>query len=556
MKMYKQLRWVICMMFALSCARVTSPTGGPKDSIPPNLIQSNPTQGQTNFKGQGLELTFDEALVLNNAKDQIIITPGIGKDFEATLKKNKVTLTFDNPLQENTTYSVHFRESVQDITEKNPAQNIHLAFSTGTYIDSLSIDGHIYDLLTLSPIKDGTVALYETDTFNIFRHRPSYITRTDAKGRYELANLKPGRYNIYAIKDDNKNLIVDSRSEAYGFRAAALELTTNIKDINIALIRLDARPLKLTSARPSQAYFNIKLSKNLKEYRLSTEANETVYASFGPDQENIRVYNPGYITDSLLVSLHASDSMNNTLDTALYVKFSRRELKPELFQLTNNGFTASAINGTLKASFKMNKPLAAIDFDSLFYQIDSARIIPFTANHLTYDTIHNLVTLTQRIDKKLLSKEPVNPKTKTTKNNKAGGQRNFSFYAAKGTFLSIEGDSSKRFEAAAEPTTLDNSGMIIVKISTEEKKYIIDLISKDKIFATRYSTPSVTFEDLPPGDYRIRLTIDKNADGEWSPGNFFRHEEAEPAVFYLDETGNQTIRLKANFELGPLLIAY
>ena len=111
-------------------------------------------------------------------------------------------------------------------------------------------------------------------------------------------------------------------------------------------------------------------------------------------------------------------------------------------------------------------------------------------------------------------------------------------------------------EAAAQPSTLENTGMIIVKISTKEKNYIIDLLTKDKVFASRYSAPTTTFEDLPPGDYQIRLTIDKNGDGEWSPGNFFRHEQPEPAIYYVDETRNKNIKLKANFELGPLLIAY
>ncbi|MEJ7643154.1 MAG: Ig-like domain-containing protein [Chryseolinea sp.] len=564
MKILKQIRWVVCMLFALSCARVTSPTGGPKDSIPPILIQSNPKHGEINFIGQQIDLTFNEALILNTPKDQIIITPAVGKDFEATLKKNKVTIRFDNPLTANTTYSVNLREAIQDITEKNPAENVHIAFSTGEYIDSLSIAGSLYELLTSAPVKDGTVALYEKDTFNIFRHKPIFFTKTDNKGYFELSNLKPGNYFIYAIVDNNKNLVADSRSENYGFIATPLTLTSNIKNTEISLVRLDARNLKLTSARPTQTFFNIKFSKNIKSYSLSTRDNQTVYASFGADQENIRVYNPGYITDSLLVHLQATDSMSHKIDTSLYVKFSSRELKPEPFQINNNGFTASAINGTLTGSFEVNKPLAALSFDSLFYQIDSTTIIPFTRENVQYDTIHNLLTITRRIDKKLLLKpkeiaarqsKPRSTETapRAIQNTKT---REYTFYAGGGTFVSIDGDSSKRIEASAKPATLESTGMIIVQIKTAEKNYIIELLAKDKVVASRYSIPTTTFEDLQPGEYKIRLAIDKNGDREWSPGNFDKKEEPEPVVYYHDENRNQIIRLKANFELGPLLITY
>ena len=146
-------------------------------------------------------------------------------------KKNQVILTLDEDLKDNTTYLINFREAVQDITEKNPAQRLKLAFSTGTYIDSLAIEGTIYDPLKNKESKDATVCLYESDTFNIFKHRPTYFTKSDDKGRFKLENLKPGTYFIYTIEDKNKNLVADSKTESYGF------LKDSIKKSDIILIR-------------------------------------------------------------------------------------------------------------------------------------------------------------------------------------------------------------------------------------------------------------------------------------------------------------------------------
>jgi hypothetical protein len=187
--------WLICGIFVLGCARQSTPTGGPKDTIPPVLIKSYPAKGQINFKDNYLELTFSEAVILNNPKEQFLITPSVGKEYKTELRKNKVFIRFEKPLLDSTTYSINFRDGIQDITEKNPARNLKLAFSTGHYIDSLSIAGKVTELLKDKEVKDATVALYQTDTFNIFKHKPVYITRANDKGIFSIENLKPGKYS-------------------------------------------------------------------------------------------------------------------------------------------------------------------------------------------------------------------------------------------------------------------------------------------------------------------------------------------------------------------------
>lgn len=62
MKLLKHIHWIFYLLFALACARQTAPTGGPKDSIPPSLAASLPKQGQVNFKGSTVELSFSESM--------------------------------------------------------------------------------------------------------------------------------------------------------------------------------------------------------------------------------------------------------------------------------------------------------------------------------------------------------------------------------------------------------------------------------------------------------------------------------------------------------------
>ena len=546
MKLNKSLHWLIFPLFILSCARQTSPTGGPKDTIPPILIRSFPVKEQTNFKDNTIELLFDEAVAVNNPKEQIIITPDINKEYDIVARKNKVSVTLKTKLKDSTTYSFNFRDAVQDITEKNPAVNLKLALSTGSYIDSLSIEGTTIDPLKSKEYKDVTIALYESDTFNILKHKPSYLTKSDEKGKYRIENLKPGIYHVYGIDDKNRNLIVDSKTESYGFLVDSINLTTNARSVDIPLIKLDARALKLTNSRPYNTYFNIKTSKNLKQFRL-TSAGEIVMSSFGEDQSNIKVYNTFDTKDSVAIKLHALDSVNNSIDTTIYAKFNDREVKPEAFTIKSEGFKVLVNKGTIKGKIQFNKPLLDIHFDSIIYRIDSIKTIAFSRENISWDSLHNRLTLEKTFDKSLLAKPkepettPTTPVQKSAPQNKTSPKKviNHQLLFGAAAFISIELDSSKHSEEQLKPIVLEETGIIFIDIQTTEPNFIVELLDKNfNVISSQKNIRKPQFEDLSPSEYQIRLIIDKDNDGKWSPGNYVLKQEPEPIRFYRNEKAN------------------
>src|SRR5687768_14367364 len=79
------------------CAKQSTPTGGPKDTIPPILDTgaSFPKHNQVNVSPKTIELIFDEHIILNNPKDQILIVPDIDKKYQISAKKKNVTITLD-----------------------------------------------------------------------------------------------------------------------------------------------------------------------------------------------------------------------------------------------------------------------------------------------------------------------------------------------------------------------------------------------------------------------------------------------------------------------------
>ena len=560
MKLRKNLFWIPLISFLayLGCAKQTSPTGGPKDTIPPVLVTAIPEREAVNVKGKKIEMTFSELIILNNPKEQLIVTPTVGKNFEISAKKKTVTLELEKDLEPNTTYTINFRDAIQDITEKNPVRNFQLAFSTGPYVDSLSITGNVSDILKGTKVEDATVAIQlPIDTFDIFKHPAVYLTKTNKQGNFRIDHLKPGTYYVYAIADKNKNLIADSKTESYGFRTNPILLKTDTSKISIGITRLDARPLKVGSARPYNTYFNIKTSKGIHEFKLTASDSSDLFYCYGEDAANVRLYNTIGTKDSLAFNFTAMDSIGNYIDTVLYAKFSKRDVEPEKFISKISAGTLHPEKALLQSSISFSKPLREINFDTAYFEIDSLTRVNITKDDFSWDAYNNTLTLNKKIDKSLLPKKP-SPDAKPDTTKKHPTPKN-NLYFAKATFMSVEGDSSTRIVSKISVLETESLSKIIYDFRTSEPT-IIQLLDKNSdIIREHFNQPKGEFADLAPDQYSIRVVIDRNRNQMWDPGNYYKKEEPEKIIYYIEpDKGSEKITLKANweYELSPMLITY
>ena len=549
-------RWLFILvatcLLAQQCAKQTAPTGGPKDIIPPQLEDSNPKKGGTNFKGDEIELTFDELIQLNNPREQIIVTPAIGKKFELTVKKNKATLELNSPLQENTTYNINFRESIQDLTEKNSAK-VKLAFSTGSYIDSLRVTGTITDALTDQKIKNYTVALVQAvDTFDIFKHPGSWIALTDDAGKFSIENLKPGNYFLYAFDDRSKNLIVDSKTEKYGFKSENINLTRNIDSLNMTVFKLDIGNLKLLSARPTFAYYNIRFSKSLIDYQVESTVNsEKLFSTLESDLSTVKVYNTIPDLDSLQARVQATDSLGNKVDTLVYVKFSKKESTKDKFTVTIESANLNQHKSLFTASIHFSKPVIDFNSDSLYVQLDSVNRITFSKPDITWNEQLTKLSINKKI---ALPKQPGNrpAQKKDTPDKKPTIQLTL----AKASALSIEKDSVARTTKPVNIILPEDHATVSTKIQTTES-FILQLLDRNhKPIEQVKNAKNHIFENIVPGTYYMRIIIDLNKNGKWDPGNYQNRTQPEPIIYYSNPKGGKDIYLKANWALGDLLISY
>lgn len=553
MRLKKGSFLLIYLLFVLACAKQSSPTGGPKDTIPPRVIHYSPANKTINFKGRTFELTLNEHVQLKNAKEEIIINPSIGKDYKIQARKNKITLTSETDLQDSTTYTINFRDAVSDITESNPVVNLRMAISTGPYIDSLSIAGMVTTLLDQKPAEDVTVAVQPySDTFSLFKHPSTYFTKTDKKGKYILENLKPGAYWLTAIKDANRNLIADSKSELYAFKRDSIYLTTNKPNTNLALVKQDARPLKINSGRPYSTYFNIKTSKNIESYAITpTNDSIDISATFGSDHQNIIIYNTIGKLDSTQVKVHVRDSINNQSDSVFYIKF--RPATPEKFAATVSSARVLGHARTLSFKVQFTKPVNEINFDSLYFKIDSLNTVSFQPSELAYDPPTRVLTVSKKLQPGMYIKPPdaedrdAPPTPETKKLNE--------LHIGRGAFISVEADSSSNIVQNVEVKWESDLGVIIAE-TRSDSKIILQLVNRNLEVIQSINGTKATFTDLEPSDYLLRMIIDRNGNGKWDAGNYLIKEEPEQIIYYQTEKGERETKLKANYEIGPLLITY
>lgn len=522
------------------CASVGTPTGGPKDIKPPVLISSSPANKQIQFNGTTVELTFDEDIQLNSPKEEIIISPSPGKNIDIQAKGNKVTLKPELPWEKGLTYTLQFREGIQDITEKNSPLNLTLAFSTGDYIDSLHISGSIKDLLKSTPLTKYTIAITSADTFNIFKHTPVYFTKSNKRGQFILENLHNGTYFIYAFNDVNKNLKVDSKTESYAFQASPLLLTKHIDSVSLGAIRLDSRVLKLLSARNNGNYTLVRLSKYITDYTLESKVN--INHSFGENQTELMVYGNFPTADSTQVHITARDSIDSRLDTTFYIKSNTNKSSKGSFKWALGKPTIDTDLGKLITEIQTNKPVSEINADSLYIKLDSVNFITFKKQDFTFDLPHKKINIEKLLDKTIFKTLPDKP---------------LILKAGKGLFISIEQDTTRTNEAPIVLLTPERTGLLSIQTKTQSPNFIIQLIKADgTLIQSATNKTQYTFKNIIPGDYQLRMIDDRNANGKWDSGNYYRHEEPEKITYYKTSDRKSKIPIRANWEVGPLVLIF
>ena len=226
--MIQKLKYLLfCLAMLLTaflvqrCANAVAPTGGPQDTTPPVVVETVPENHSINFNGKKIELTFDEYITLENANQNVLISPPLSEKPDIKLHNKTVIIKFKSSLEPNTTYTINFGAAIKDLHEGNQFKDYVYSFSTGDHIDTLCIAGKVLNASDKNPVDNAYVSLYVADRDNLdslpISTKPNYITKTDKEGNFKLAGLADKKYLVFALKDVNSNLYFDLPNEEVAF---------------------------------------------------------------------------------------------------------------------------------------------------------------------------------------------------------------------------------------------------------------------------------------------------------------------------------------------------
>ena len=527
----KNLVYILFSLIILfGCAKRGTPTGGPKDSIPPVLVNASPKLNSINFDSEEIKLTFDEWIKLDKVQEQLIISPPLEKSSYEIKPLSGVTkkvfLKFLDSLAPKTTYTINFGNSIQDNNENNPLTFFSYTFSTGETIDSLYVRGNTKDAFSQESDEFISLQLYRVDSLFkdsiVFQNKPTYISNTLDSTNYKFQNLKEGKYLLIALKDVDNNYFFDPFYDKIGFIDSLITLPRD-SVIDLKLFKEETeiiwdKPHFINSEKIGFGYYGkLDLDKIKIESNIPDSVNYVFIKEKETDTLNLWLSKNSF--DSLNFSLIETDTIKLTT-----VKFDRK--RDSLIDSLNvSQKTVNVIH--LKESFKIssNIPLNKIE-DSLITirDIDSL-IIPFTTS------------INDRLDEIDIDFE-VSPSD------------NYSIFIKPRAIKDIRGIENDTLQYNVVSQTLEDYGNVFLDVITNnDSKYILHLIDSSSNIIREFnnvnSNSTVIFDYIRPGKYTFRLIEDLNSNDIWDTGNYLKQVQPEPVYYFSSE-----LDVRANWDLN------
>jgi hypothetical protein len=257
------------------CASIGAPMGGAKDTISPTLVKAMPENFTPNFKSKSIELNFDEYVELNSVFEKLIINPAMEKFPLIDRKLRTVTIKIKDTLEANTTYSMRFDDAIRDVNEGNPLGNFTYVFSTGDKFDSASFSGRVLGAETGKVDSTLLVVLHNNLADSaIEKLKPRYITKMDGKGFFRFNYLAPGKYNVYALKDEGVKRYNDS-SLPFAFYSNVIDVSDSTTPVEMLFFVAKKRDEKVQNPETQPEVKKPVTDEEMEEaktlnYRIST----------------------------------------------------------------------------------------------------------------------------------------------------------------------------------------------------------------------------------------------------------------------------------------------
>lgn len=510
-------------MILVGCAKRGTITGGLKDTIAPILKTSFPKNFNTNFKGTEIKLTFDEYIKLKDLRKQLVISPPMKNEplILPTNVSKYLTIKINDTLQPNTTYSFNFGQSITDNNEGNVFNQFKYIFSTGNYIDSLSIGGTVKDALSKDVESFVSVMLYDVnDKFKdsvVYTENPRYVTNTlDSMKTFKLENLKAGKYLLVAMKDYNANNKFNPNKDKIGFEKQFI----TIPDDTQFELKIFKEVLPFKAYKPIQVNGNkllVPYEGNAKNAKITLNNNSEILPSIitkFPKKDSLQVWFQPLKVDSLQLVVSKEKYKGD-------FSFKMKSQKKDTLNII--ALQKGILNFRDKFTLESSTPLIRFDNSKIKLLDKDSTSVDFTTE---YDEFNQKL----RFDFK---KSP---------------SEKYTFKIMPSAMTDYLERSNDSLIYKIDTRSVSDYGNLRVNLqNVKQFPVLVELTdSKGDVVASEYSESNsmIEFNLIEPAVFSLRAIYDINKNKEWDTGDYLEKRQAEEVIYYSKE-----VDVRANWDV-------
>jgi hypothetical protein len=522
---------VICLLIA-GCAREVLPSGGPKDTAPPQVVAEKPENGSVNFHGKFIKITFDEFVTLNSPTENVIFSPPVNKRVDYTTQGKSVLVKFNDTLRSNTTYNLLFSDCIQDYHEGNKLSGYNYAFSTGDSIDNHKLSGKIRHAETGKPEAGIFVMLYEKDIDSLpLTTQPNYLTKTNSQGSFFFNHLKPQKYKIFALKDINFDFKYNLPNELIAFADSMFLAKYDENDslihphsetaIMLSLFQeADTVQLLHPYINSQKGVYRFPYKIPIHSFDLQIESDTVIdfFSQLNVTNDTISLYLKTFFKDSAIVYIQRDSAETDTVELLPY-KSPRNAGKAKP--------STPKLNITLSNKDNLYAP-TLLNFSYPIKPADSVEMFVIATLFTGKDTTSIFVNIPDSFVMQVPVSFKFEPKI------------NYTLWFKDSLFYDYGGATNDTVMFSISKKTEKDYGNLILHYKMDQNQdtdFLVELLSSNQkvIFREVVScSKTVEYNRLLSGIYSIKVVEDRNRNGKWDTGNYRKKEQPEK-IFFIEK---------------------
>lgn len=538
------MRLILFMAVALSCASQRPPSGGPTDTIPPEIVSISPAAGSIHVSlDSAIEIDFSEQVTKKSVEDAIFLSPWPSEDINYRWRGKKLKIEFGDSLKSDKTYVLTIGAQTSDLRNNKMRDSFSIAFSTGDKIDAGQIVGTVYGSSAVEGMLVCAYQVQEETPPDPTVVLADYYTQCNKHGDYTLMYVAPGTYRVFAFGDKDRSRKYTRGVDNIGVPNSDVNLTEENLIVRGVDFQVTLEDTIVPQARSAYSLDNsnvaLRFSEAIASFNTTAPDNYFVIATEQNQDERLPIYScyqnsvdPSQVHFStatqsaipyIIYAQNIFDLAGNAIDDTAYFsvvfegKTEPDTLKPKLVSKSVED-SSKGVELTKQIRFAFSEAMAKESLENHFkFSNQQNQKIP---GRFEWINPADFIFHPDSALKSLTGYSIVAPVDSVT--DVAGNALSDSLFRV--YFKTLNEDTLTAIRGTIGDESEKGSGRFYVSAKSEKHSYNI-IVDKPGDFG---------FEKILPGIYTIYGFRDADSNGVYSFGRAVPFAPAERFVFYTD----------------------